>query len=120
VDAALRDEPFCYLTTTGRVTGTPHRIEIWFAADPGAPDARRIFMLAGGRERSDWVANLQRDPACRIEIATQVFTGRGRIVEGTELDRVARDLVYEKYRRDDDLEAWRESALPVAIDLEPG
>jgi deazaflavin-dependent oxidoreductase (nitroreductase family) len=113
VDAALRDEPFCYLTTTGRVTGEPHRIEIWFAAD-----GMRIYLLAGGRDRADWVSNLLRDPRCRVEIGAQVFSGQGRIVEGTAVDRIARDLVYEKYRRDDDLEAWRESALPVAIDLQ--
>jgi deazaflavin-dependent oxidoreductase (nitroreductase family) len=116
VDDTLRGEPFCYLTTTGRVTGRPHRIEIWFAA---APDRETIYLLAGGRERSDWVANLQVDPACRVEIGGKVFAGRGRVVEGTAADRVARELVYEKYRHDDELEAWRESALPAAIDVTP-
>jgi hypothetical protein len=48
-----------------------------------------------------------------------VFAGRGRVVEGTAADRVARELVYEKYRHDDELEAWRESALPAAIDVTP-
>jgi hypothetical protein len=34
----LADEEFCYLTTTGRVTGRPHEIEIWFALeDSGGP-----------------------------------------------------------------------------------
>ena len=32
-------------------------------------------------------------------------------------DGAARQLVYEKYRRADDLETWRDEALPVAIDL---
>ena len=27
-------EQFCYLTTTGRVTGRPHEVEIWFAYPP--------------------------------------------------------------------------------------
>ena len=116
MDDTLRGEPFCYLTTTGRVTGQPHRIEIWFAA---APDGETIYLLAGGRERSDWVANLQADPACRVEIGDQVFAGRGHVVEGTAVDRAVRELVYEKYRHDDELEAWRESALPVAIDVTP-
>ena len=30
---ANADDDFCYLTTTGRVTGEPHEIEIWFAVD---------------------------------------------------------------------------------------
>ena len=37
-EAAEAEQPFhrndyCYLTTTGRRTGRPHRIEIWYAAD---------------------------------------------------------------------------------------
>ena len=32
-------------------------------------------------------------------------------------DETARRLVYDKYRHDDDLEDWRNEALPVAIDL---
>jgi hypothetical protein len=31
----LADLDYCYLTTTGRHTGSPHRIEIWFALDHG-------------------------------------------------------------------------------------
>ncbi len=44
-DPALAGEQYCYLTTTGRVTGRPHTIEIWFALDGGT-----LYMLAGGRE----------------------------------------------------------------------
>ena len=34
---ALATTEFCYLTTRGRRTGQPHRIEIWFVAhDEGA------------------------------------------------------------------------------------
>jgi hypothetical protein len=57
LDSALAREDFCYLTTTGRVTGRPHTIEIWFALD-GAT----LYMLSGGREHSDWVKNLKRTP----------------------------------------------------------
>jgi hypothetical protein len=32
---ALGDEPFCYLTTTGRRTGRRRPIEIWFAVREG-------------------------------------------------------------------------------------
>ena len=45
--SAYADEEFCYLTTTGRRTGRPHTIEIWFAVDRGV-----VYMMAGGRERS--------------------------------------------------------------------
>lgn len=41
-DVASADEDFCYLTTRGRVSGQPHEIEIWFAAD-----GETLYMLAG-------------------------------------------------------------------------
>ena len=65
--AAMPDDlaslDFCYLTTTGRITGNPHRIEIWFAlAD------ETVFLMAGDRDRSDWVRNLMISPDVVLEI----------------------------------------------------
>jgi deazaflavin-dependent oxidoreductase (nitroreductase family) len=105
---------FCYVTTTGRTTGRHHRIEIWFAA---SPDSDTIFMLSGGRDRADWVRNLVTSPRCTVEIADARFVGYGRVIEGTAEDEVARTLVHDKYAHGDDLASWRESALPIAIDL---
>jgi len=64
-------QPYCYLTTTGRVSGRPHRIEIWFAIDGGT-----LYMLSGGRERSDWVKNLRRTPAVTVELGSGRFVGQ--------------------------------------------
>jgi deazaflavin-dependent oxidoreductase (nitroreductase family) len=111
---ALAALSFCYVTTTGRRSGTPHRIEIWFAA---APDSDTIYLLAGGRQRSDWVRNLAVRPECTVAIGADSYRGTARLVEGTSEEEPARRLVYEKYRRADDLERWRDEALPVAIDL---
>lgn len=113
---ALAAEPFCYLTTTGRRTGQPRRIEIWFAA---AAESETIYLLAGGGERAGWVRNLRAEPRVTVEIGSARFGGRGRSpVDSTE-DATARRLVYEKYRHLMDLEEWRRTALPVAIDLSP-
>jgi hypothetical protein len=57
----LSAESFCYLTTTGRVSGEPREIEIWFGLE-----GETLYMLSGGRERSDWVKNLRREPAVRV------------------------------------------------------
>jgi deazaflavin-dependent oxidoreductase (nitroreductase family) len=114
MDAALRAEPFCYLTTTGRRSGQPRRIEIWFAASAAG---NTIYLLAGGRERAGWVRNLQASVAVQVEIGSVVFAGTARLVEGGPEDPTARALVYEKYRREDALEEWRDTALPIAIDL---
>ena len=114
IPAELAATDFCYVTTTGRATGRPHRIEIWFAA---RPDHDTIFMLSGGRERADWVRNLVASPRCTVEIGDAHFVGYGRVIEGTDEDEPARTLVHDKYARGDELASWRATALPVAIDL---
>jgi deazaflavin-dependent oxidoreductase (nitroreductase family) len=116
MEAALAREPFCYLTTVGRRSGEPRRIEIWFAAGESEPT---IYLLAGGRERAGWVRNLRREPRVTVEIGTRRFTGTARVLAPADAeDGIARRLVYEKYRAAEALEEWRDSALPVAIDLE--
>lgn len=110
------DLDFCYVTTTGRVTGAPHRIEIWFATPPGRDT---IYLLAGGRHRSDWVRNLVAHPECTVEIGADRYRGLARVLDaGTDEDDRARTLVHDKYARGDDLRQWRNNALPVAIDLD--
>jgi deazaflavin-dependent oxidoreductase (nitroreductase family) len=109
---------FCYLTTTGRVSGRPHTIEIWFALH-----GRTLYLLSGGRDRSDWVRNLQSDPAVTVRLGRldgDELPGRARVVEaGTDEDELARRLVAGKYQPGygGDLSGWRRSALPVAVDL---
>jgi deazaflavin-dependent oxidoreductase (nitroreductase family) len=102
------------LTTVGRVTGRPHTIEIWFASME-----ETIYMLSGGRERSDWVRNLISTPEVRVRAGGMEYPGLGRIVLAADEDRVARDAVYAKYsaRYRGDLTEWRETALPVAVDV---
>jgi hypothetical protein len=75
-------------------------------------------MLSGGRDRSDWVKNLQRTPEVTVQIADECFKGHARVVEDAEEDELARRLLVEKYeRRPGSLSSWRRTALPVAIDL---
>jgi deazaflavin-dependent oxidoreductase (nitroreductase family) len=114
IDPILAEEDYCYLTTTGRVSGEPREIEIWFGLEGST-----LYMLSGGRERSDWVKNLRRDPAVRVRIADRTFDGRARIVTDAEEDVRARRLLLDKYapRYGGDLSSWGQEALPVAVDL---
>jgi deazaflavin-dependent oxidoreductase (nitroreductase family) len=107
-------ESFCYLTTTGRVSGRPHTIEIWFAVDGST-----LYLLSGGAERSDWVRNLIRTPAVEVRIADRTFPGTARVVTDPAEDERARRLVHDKYQPGyrGDLTEWRQSSLPVAVDL---
>lgn len=108
-------ESFCSLTTEGRRTGRAHTIEIWFAAR-----GRTIYVLSGGGERSDTVRNLRADPAVGLRIGKRAWSATARVVEDPAEAALARRLVPEKYAEwEDGLEAWAESALPVAIDLPP-
>ena len=110
----LAQEDFCYLTTTGRVTGKPHTIEIWFGLEGST-----LYMLSGGRDGSDWVKNIRCQPEVTVRIGNHYFRGSGRVVEDPEEDALARRLLVDKYRRgDDDLSRWGRTALPVAVDLE--
>ena len=104
---------FCYLTTTGRITGRPHRIEIWFALHDDS-----VYVLSGGRDRSDWVRNVMVSPDVVLEIGDRKRTSRARVVEpNTEEDTRARSLLVQKYQPDsgDDLTDWGARSLPVAI-----
>jgi len=110
------NEEYCYLTTTGRVSGRKHEIEIWFALD-GAT----LYMLAGNHG-SDWVKNIQNTPAVTVRIRDRVFAGRGRVVPAnTDEDTRSRLLVGPKYREwqpGQPQRGWTWTALPVAVDLD--
>jgi len=108
------DEEFCYLTTTGRRTGQPHTIEIWFAVDRGV-----VYMMAGGRDTSDWVRNLIAQPEVRLQIGDHDWNARARVVDGgTEEDTRVRPLLRDKYANaSDDLVTWARTALPIALEV---
>ena len=114
-------EQFAYLQTTGRVTGRPHEIEIWFASDT---DGDQLYLMAGSRERADWVKNLRRTPRVRVRIAGVWYSGTARVIEGEPGERRAREFVCAKYMGYDphsgtDLPTgWCREALPVAIALD--
>ena len=112
--SSLKDQDYCYLTTTGRVSGRPHEIEIWFGA------RNNTFYLLSGSGKSDWVKNLRKNPAVTVRIAKHTFAGTARIVNDKEEDTVARYLLAEKYQEweeDKTLSAWARTELPVAIDV---
>jgi deazaflavin-dependent oxidoreductase (nitroreductase family) len=113
----LAELDFCYLTTTGRRSGSPHTVEIWFALHGDV-----VYVLAGGGEGSDWVKNLMVHPTVGLRLGDRDVICSGRPVVDAEEDELARRLVFDKYRPRDsgDLTDWRARALPVAIDLPAG
>jgi len=118
-------EQFAYLETIGRVSGTPHEIEIWFAGEVDETgQSIRLYLMAGGRGRSDWVKNLKRTPRVRIRVAERWFEGSARVIEREPGEHRARELVCAKYMRyDPEMDAdlptgWCREALPVVIEVD--
>lgn len=106
-------EDFCYLTTTGRITGRPHTVEIWFALLNST-----LYILSGDLDRADWVKNSLRQPRVSIKIRDSIFEGQARPARDEVEDTLARKLLFDKYSpTDDDLEEWARTSLPVAFDL---
>jgi len=117
---AVRDEAYCYLTTTGRKTGEPREIEIWFGVI-----GESLYLLSGSGEdergpKAHWVRNLLKTPACTVRIAGETVPATGRVVErGTDEDSAARKLLVAKYQGSSsgDLGDWRRRSVVVALDL---
>ena len=111
----LAGEDFAYLTTTGRRSGRPHRIEIWFAIENGV-----LYMLSGGGESADWVQNIRKDRDIRIQVGSRTAAAKARIVRAARDDQRARELLDAKYmgwKAGKKLSSWARGATPVAVDL---
>ncbi|HEY7876319.1 MAG TPA: nitroreductase family deazaflavin-dependent oxidoreductase [Actinomycetota bacterium] len=110
------DDDFCYLTTIGRRSGRPHTIEIWFAEDSG-----RLFLLAGGGERADWVRNLRADARVGLRVGDYDDSATATVVTDATDDALARRLLAAKYqgwRPGQELSGWAQTAL--AVEVVPG
>ncbi len=106
-------ESYCYLTTTGRTSGEPREIEIWFGTEGPC-----LYLMAGGREKAHWVRNLRKQPEANVRIGASHFRVLGREVSEPAEDALARRVLLEKYSPgySGDLASWGRSALPVALD----
>ncbi len=114
--ALTSEEQFCYVTTTGRRTGRPHEIEIWFGRERST-----LYLLAGGGRRADWVRNIAASPAVRVKVGGEVHRATGRVVEEPGEEALARHLVagkYQGWREGQPRSGWASSALVIALDLQ--
>ncbi len=94
-------EQFLYLTTTGRKTGLPREIEIWFVTFDN-----KFYILAEHRERAHWVRNIRANPRVRVRVGEQTFDATARVLDA-DLDRAAfthtQQLERDKYEWGDGL-----------------
>lgn len=86
---------YLYLTTTGRRSGRPRRIEIWFTRHDG-----RYYLVAEHRSKAQWVQNLLAEPVVRVRVGARRFRGLARVVDHRaerSLVEVVRKLSEAKY-----------------------
>ena len=89
------DVQYLYLTTTGRRTGLPREIEIWFTAQDS-----RFYVIAEHGEGANWVRNIRSNPRVRVRVGDLQFTGTARLVDDErepELARAVKALSDAKY-----------------------
>jgi deazaflavin-dependent oxidoreductase (nitroreductase family) len=93
---------YLYLTTTGRKTGNPHEIEIWFV-EYGA----RYYMMTEFPDRSDWFKNILHNPSVIFRVGSRSAEptgGTARVIDhaqAPDLTAAVARLMDEKYNWSD-------------------
>lgn len=103
-----REAQYLYLTTTGRRTGRPREIEIWFTRRE-----ERFYLVAEHRERAQWVRNLRVRPRVTVRLGRRTFRATARVVDARAepaLARTVRSLSEKKY-------GWGDG---LVVELTPG
>lgn len=101
------------LTTTGRKTGQPRRIEIWwFRVD-------EKFIITGTPGRRGWLANIKSDPQVIVHVRGIEIPALAHPVDDVEFRRrVLTDPQTSWYRTQSELEALVARAPMVEVILE--
>lgn len=100
------------LTTVGRRTGRPSRIEIWWF------HVEDRFIISGTPGRRDWMANVLTDPTIVVHTPDGDFTGTAAVVEDAEFRRrffTHADVNW--YRTQSDLERLVATAPMIEVTL---
>jgi deazaflavin-dependent oxidoreductase (nitroreductase family) len=111
-------QPYAWLTTTGRRSGLPRTVELWFVLN-----GRTLYFLSGGGESSDWVRNAGVNPRVSVHLGSNDFAGTARRpVPGADEDTNARHAMATKYqgwREGRPLSSWAARSPSLAVDLDP-
>jgi len=87
-------EQYLYLTTRGRRSGKAREIEIWYTLH-----GHRYYVIAE-YPTSNWVRNLQADPAVQVRVAGTAFSAHARVISPQaepELHGTIQQLSRDKY-----------------------
>lgn len=109
----VADEPYCYLTTIGRQSGSTHEVEMWFVHLDGS-----LYVVSGAGPMSDWVRNLQANARVTVRIAAQTgrFVARFSLTNPDERLEAATALAAKYRGHFGDPGEWVEKAYLIALD----
>ncbi len=100
VQAALENDLTIDITTTGRRSGEPRRIEIWFLNVDGE------IYITGTPGQRDWFANMRANPALRFHLKESIQADLDatttNVTDEEERRRVFNDPSAEWYLRQGD------------------
>jgi deazaflavin-dependent oxidoreductase (nitroreductase family) len=109
----LASTGYCYLTTTGRTSGRPHRIEIWFVGHAGGA------YLSSDGTGSDRYQNLVSNPCVSLQVAGERRETTARPVDAADPENhVVRPAMVAKYQAgyEEPLKDWSERASLVRVE----
>ena len=104
---AVADRECCDLTTTGRRSSRPHRIEIWFGVLGDT-----LYLISGNGPGADWYRNALTQPNVLLHVDGVDIPGVARAVTDPVERRAVGELMGAKYPWDGDpsigltFEAW--------------
>ena len=90
----MTDPQYLYLTTTGRRSGLPRQIEIWFTRHEGC------YYVFAEYATAQWVRNIASNPNVSFRVADATFRGHARVIDQQTdpvLHRYVQYLSREKY-----------------------
>ena len=115
VQHALEHDYLIDITTQGRKSGRPHRIEIRFHNIEG-----HVYITGRPPRPRDWYANLLTHPEFTFHLKQSVrvdLPARATPILDQTRRRIILTAVHQKLGRYQDIEAWIDSSPLVAVDL---
>jgi deazaflavin-dependent oxidoreductase (nitroreductase family) len=119
IEKALQTDRLVDITTTGRRSGEPHRIEIGFHYLDG-----KVY-ISGLPGRRDWYANLRADPAMTMHFKQTLqadVPGTAVPIEDEASRRPLLERITARWNRKDQLEQFIADSplIEVRLDAETG
>jgi deazaflavin-dependent oxidoreductase (nitroreductase family) len=74
----MENEQFLYLTTTGRTSGLPREIELWFVLC-----GQRFYLFAETGERAGWIKNIRQRPGVTVRVGKCQIRATARVLDRT-------------------------------------